>query len=296
MDWNSLKMFLAIAESGSLSGAAQSLGVNHSTVFRRLQGFESEIGVKLLEKIENKYVLTPMGEEVLQEGRKISEAFDLIDRRVTGADHRPKGVVKITAPYNIVNRYLPHVLSDFHSEYPDIEINLLSSNLDLNLNNRQADIAIRATLSPPEHLVGRKLCEIPWGVYASKAYIDVHGAPKTQKELGKHKLIGASGAMLNIAAFIWLEKNFSESITMRCDELTAMSSFAECGYGFAFLPVDQAREGIVNVLDCSPGKLSDLWLLTHPDLRKVERIKLVMAHLANAFSQGFSGLLQYKGG
>ena len=287
MDWSSLKVFLAIADAGSLSGASKALGVNHSTVFRRLQALELELGVKLLEKIENKYILTTMGEEVLREGKIISESFNLIDRRIAGGELQPKGSVRITAPYNIVNRYLPKMLKDFAKEYPDITIDLLSSNLGLNLNNRQADIAIRATSAPAEHLVGRQLCQIPWGVYGSLSYIEAHGRPETLSDLEHHRLIGGSGAMLNLPGFDWIKTQYANAITMTCDELTAMSYFAEHGHGLAFLPDDQSRDEIIKLFDYLPGKTSDLWLLTHPDLRKVARIRLVMNCLAEHFAHIF---------
>lgn len=287
MNWDSLKVFLAIAETGSLSGAAKALGVNHSTVFRKLQALEADIGVRLLEKIENKYVLTRAGEEVLDEGQKISESFDAIDRRIMGADFQPRGTVKITAPFNIVNRYLPKLFAEFCCQYPDIEIEFFSSNQDFNLANRQADIAIRATSSPPEYLIGRKLCQIRWGVFGDKNYFKRHSQLDSLDDLISHRLIGASGAMGNLEGFVWLDNNYTENITIRCDELTAMSYMAEHGHGLAFLPVDQRREGIVQYLEFPPGKSSDLWLLTHPDLRKVERIRLVINYLSDRLTGMF---------
>ncbi|MFC6671127.1 LysR family transcriptional regulator [Marinobacterium aestuariivivens] len=110
MDWNGLKSFLAIAESGSLSGAARELGVNHSTMFRRLQAYEAELGGRLFDKIDNRYVLTPLGEGLLEQGRQIAARFDEIERRLVGKDVQPKGRVRITAPYNIANRFLPQAL------------------------------------------------------------------------------------------------------------------------------------------------------------------------------------------
>ncbi|MGH1485235.1 MAG: LysR family transcriptional regulator [Cellvibrionaceae bacterium] len=289
MNWELLKVFLAIAETGTLSGAAKYLGVNHSTIFRRLQTLESSVGARLLEKVNNKYILTQLGEDVLLESRKISDSFDRVDRQIMGADFNPKGTVRITAPYNIVNFYLSRVLADFCFQYPDIEINLLSSNLDFNLDQRQADIAIRVTASPPEHWVGRQLCQIPWKVFGSHRYIEENGLPDNLSDLKHHRLIGACGAMLKLPGFLWLDDHHMDNVGVRCDELIAMSYFAEQGHGLAILPMDQMREGIVPLLDYPHGKFSTLWLLTHPDLRKVERIRLVMTHLAQALPLAIEG-------
>jgi len=284
MDWNSLKVFLAIAENGSLSAAANKLGVNHSTIFRRLNAFEEEVGGRVFERINNRYVLNPMGDEMLDLAQNISTSFDNIERHIVGKDFHPKGTVKITAPTNIAYRFLPRYLAEFNKLYPDIDIELLASNQELNMSNRQADIAVRATNSPPEHLVGRQVCTLKWSVYGSQSYADINGFPTGIEELKNHALIGGSGAMKNLPAFIWLEKHLPEKIQARCDELMVMSSFAEAGQGLAFMPNDQQRAGIQKLFTFEPGKTSDLWLLTHPDLRNVERIKLVMQHLAEAFS------------
>ena len=285
MNWNSLKIFLAIANNGSLSAAAKALEINHSTAFRRMNAFEKEIGGRLFERLSHGYELTPMGEELLVFAQKISNSFDDMERHIVGKDIQPKGVVKITAPNNITYRYLPRYLAEFHRLYPEIQIALLASNLEFNMSNRQADIAIRATPSPPEHLVGRRLNTIEWSVYGSEAYEHESGLPKNLEELQNHRLIGATGGMLNLPGFTWLEKNHLQQIHVRCDDLVTMSYFAESGQGLAFLPNDQQRPEIKKLFTFKPGETSNLWVLTHPDLRHVERIKLVMQHLTKSFSE-----------
>jgi len=285
MDWNALKLFLAITESGTLTGAARHLGINHSTVFRRLNSFEKAVGGRLFERLSRGYELTAMGEELLSVARKIATSFDDLERHIVGKDIQPKGIVKITAPNNIAYRYLPRYLAEFNQTYPDIYIELLVSNLELNMTNRQADIAVRATSAPPEHLVGRKVRSIKWSVYTSKVYKEKFGLPSKIDDLKEHLLIGATGSMRNLPAFIWQEKNLADQIRTRCDDLVAMASFVETGQGLGFLPDDQQRPDLEKLFVLEPGKTSELWLLTHPDLRHVERIKLVMQHLAKSFAE-----------
>lgn len=283
MDWNALKIFLAIADSGTLTGAAKMLGVNHSTIFRRLNSFEESIGGRLFERLKHGYELTPMGEELLIKAKTIATTFDELDRHIVGKDIKPSGTVKITAPNNIVNRYLARYLSAFTNKYPEIKVELWISNLEFNMSNRQADIAIRATNNPPEHLIGRQISSIKWSVYTGRTYKNKHGNPKTVSQLDQHSIIGATGNMKQLPAFIWLEKKLGQQITVRCDELTAMAAFAEAGHGLAILPDDQQRPGISKLFTLNQIEHSHLWILTHPDLRHVERIKLVMQHLAEAF-------------
>jgi len=280
-----LKVFLSIVRRGSLSAAANDLDVNHSTIFRRLNAFEAEIGGQLFERINNCYELTTLGHELLDLAQTIENSFDSISRHIVGKDFQPKGIVKITAPNNIAYRYLPRYIFEFNLLYPEIHIELLVSNQEFNMSNRQADIAVRATSSPPEHLVGKQVCSLNWSVFGSKKYADKFGLPKHINELKNHALIGAAGAMRNLPAFVWLDKHYADQVITRCDDLTAMSYLVESGQGLAFLPDDQLRPEIAKLIGVQESKPSNLWLLTHPDLRNVERIKLVMQHLAKAFSQ-----------
>lgn len=280
MDWNGLKTFLTIAEAGSLSGAAKQLGVNHSTVYRRLQTLETDIGAKLFNQHGNRYVLTATGEELAAQGQSIQTGFDTIERQLVGKEQQPKGTVRITAPYNLANRVIPEALTAFRTAYPDIHIEVMSSNQALNMNSRNADIAVRATTKPPEHLIGRNVCTLPWGLFASNRYLKQASPLKTEQDLANHTLIGGAGNMLDLAAFSWLEKHFPNNIKTRCDELTAMSFFAQHHHGVALLPLDQSRRELKKVLDVDSVPASQVWLLTHPDLRKTERIRLVMDALA----------------
>ncbi|MDH5694321.1 MAG: LysR family transcriptional regulator, partial [Gammaproteobacteria bacterium] len=239
MDWNSLKIFLAIATEGSLNGAAKALDINHSTVFRRLNRFEKELGGRLFERLHEGYQLTVMGEELLAHAREIEEKFFDLERHVVGQDLQPRGKIKITAPNNIAYRYLSRYLKDFRLRYPEIEVDVLASNLEFNMANRQADIAVRATPAPPDYLVGRLVRKIGWSVYSGAQHD--HCAPTSLETLSDYPLIGAVGNMANLPGFVWLERHHAEQIVIRCDDLVSMSYFAAEGNGLAFLPDDQLR-------------------------------------------------------
>lgn len=284
MDWNALKIFLAIEQAGSLAGAARALGVNHSTVFRRLNALEKDLGSRLFERQSGGYALTPLGEELRDIANRVDGAFNDMERHIAGRDVQPKGKVRITAPNNLAYRYLPDYLADFNRSYPDIKVELLVSNLEVNMNSRQADIAVRVTDAPPEHLVGRQVRSIGWSVYGSAAYREKYGFPDDLGALQHHRLIGASGGMQHLPAFVWVERNLAQCVSARSDDLVAMSSLAQSGHGLALLPNDQQRPELEALFALPPGKTSNLWLLTHPDLRQVERIKLVMRHLADDFA------------
>lgn len=285
MDWNALKVFLAIEQAGTLAGAARTLGVNHSTVFRRLNALEKSLGARLFERLPGGYVPTPLGEEMRDIANRVDGAFSDMERRIAGRDVRPSGKVRITAPNNLAYRYLPDYLADFNRDYPDIRVELLVSNLEVNMNSRQADIAVRVTDAPPEHLIGRQVRSIGWSVYGSQAYHQEYGFPADISELNHHRLIGASAGMQHLPAFVWAERTLADGVVARSDDLVAMAALAQSGHGLALLPDDQQRPELIALFPLPAGKTSNLWLLTHPDLRQVERIRLVMQHLAEAFAQ-----------
>lgn len=285
MNWDFLKTLTLVAKNGSMTGAAKDMGVNYTTVFRRMESLEKEVGGKLFERGSNGYIATPLAEEILAFAYQMQDSAEQIERHIVGREFLPKGVVKITAPFNIANRYLPKALSPISNNYPDISYEILSSNDSFNLNSRVADIAIRATSSPPQHLIGRKATSIPWALFASEQFDKKYSQPPTLETLSDYPLIGATGNILNLPAFTWLEANFSKSIVVRSDELTAMSYYAECGHGIAFLPIDQRRKGLIELLEFPPGKVSDLWILTHPDLRKTQRVSIVAKYLFQYFNE-----------
>ena len=284
MDWNSLKLFLAIADNRSLVGAARQLRVSHTTVFRHLNSFEIEIGSRLFERIRGDYELTEVGEELLVLARGVSGSFDAIDRKIIGQDIQPRGVVKLTAPTSFSYGFLPGYLAVFKEQYPDIHVELLVTNQELNMTNRTADIALRIVENPPEHLVGRLIRSIQWGVYASKDYLREFGMPNNVKDLKKHILIGAAGTLQSHPVFSLLEKQLPEQIGHRSDDFFAMSCLAEASHGLAIIPDELCRPDLQRCFTFEPAGQNKLWILTHPDLRKVERIKILLRFLASAFS------------
>lgn len=284
MDWNALKVFLAIAEKQNLADAAKSLSMSHSTIYRQLNCFEEQVG-RLFERLNGNYELTELGERMLTHGRSINYSFDNIERQVAGQDTQQKGVVRITAPSSFSYTDLPQHLAKFNQLYPEIQIELLVTQLELNMSNRQADIALRVTSTPPEHLVGREIRRIKWGVYAHSDYINEFGKPECLTELDNYKLIGATGVLRNHPAFIWQEKNHANNIGSRSDDLVAMACLANNAHGLAILPDDLKLPGLVRLFTFEAVKENQLWILTHPDLRKIERIKLVMAFLIDAFGK-----------
>lgn len=156
-NWDDLRVFLAVARAGSLSGAARALSVNHSTVFRRIGAFEAALGVRLFERQSDGYLLTPAGEELRDGALRIEEEIASLSRKVAGQDLRLSGAVRVTTIDMLAFGLLPRHLARFRDAYPGIEIELVVGNTMLNLSRREADVALRVGNTPPETLVGRRV-------------------------------------------------------------------------------------------------------------------------------------------
>ena len=283
MNWDDIRYFLAVADGKSLNAAARQLGVNHSTVFRRVGGFESAVGARLFERLPEGYQLTQAGEELAVHARRASEEFDAMQLKLLGKDFRPSGNVRMTAPDSIAYEFLPGYLADFRERYPDIRIELVVGAENLDLSRREADVALRATAEPPPHLVGRKLLSLRWAFFASPNYVARNANPGKLEALANHALIGASGPLRRLPAFRQFEKALRHEPQMRCSTLDAMSAMAVAGLGIALLPDDQQKPGLERLFELRPAVSTTLWLLTHPELRRTERIRLLMQHLYDAF-------------
>jgi DNA-binding transcriptional LysR family regulator len=287
LDWSDLSVFLAVARCGSLAKAASKLNVTHSTIFRRINSLESAVGVKLFTRLPEGYRLTEIGAEVLVHVEQVSGVIDELQRLLENQNDTPQGTINVTAPHNLAYRYLPPFVAEFRRLFPGIHINLIVSNDDLNLSRREADLAIRATSTPPDHLIAHKLCSLAWGAYAAGAYVVEHGAPTDEVTLQQHAIISAHQSLLRLPAYNWVDRHVSpQRIVARCNDLVSMSALAAAGVGIALLPDDQAKPELKRLFTFAPGKHSDLWILTHPDLRDNRRLAVLKTFLIEKFANG----------
>ena len=279
MNWNDLSVFLSIAEHGSLAGAARSLKLNHSTVFRRLNALEEDLDTRLFDRLPDGYVLTPAGERMQGLARQADLAVQSIELEVAGRDMEPHGVVRLTTAPNIARTIVPGVVRRLRDSHPGILVEVAVGDSDYDLNRREADLALRATTRPPEHLVGRQVATLNWAMCSSSS--SRARQPKSEADLRGKPMIGADAAMMRLASFQWMEDRYHDQIVARANDLSTMASLARAGVGLALLPSDQCGEGLKRLFNVR-GLGGELWLLTHPDLRNVRRIRVVWDALAEA--------------
>lgn len=279
-DWNDVQVFLAIARGGSLAAAARLLKVNHSTVFRRLNAFEEALGVRLFERLSNGYTLTPEGESIRAEAETVEHNVLALERKIAGRDFALRGDIRVTAPHGLATGFLAQYLPDFIARYPGIRVEINASDAALDLDRREADVALRATKAPPEHLVGRRVASLCWWVHGAVDYRDRMGFPTEMAELSAHRVIGATTGFQRLPVFVWLAQNLpNDAIVAKAGDLETMAALALAGIGLALLPNDQHLPDLQRLFPVKPRFDGELWLLTHPDLRHVARIKTFMEFL-----------------
>lgn len=280
MSWDDLRLVLAIARRGTLSGAARALGVTHSTVFRRLASIERDIGARLFDRFRDGYAPTAAGDAMATVAARIGEDVLELERRLSGQDLRPSGIVRLTTTDTLaLGLAMPH-LAAFRADYPEIRLEVGVTNVVADLRRRDADIALRPTADPPAALIGRRIAAIAYAVYGSPDYLSRRRA----KDWSAHEWIGRDDALAGTVAARWMQENVPEErIFCRLDAVSAMREAARAGLGLVVLPC-YFGDGVAGLRRAQEKPLADarsaLWLLTHRDLRHAARIRAVMDFLA----------------
>jgi len=274
--WDDFRIVNAIADARSLPGAAQRLGINHSTVFRRLGQIEKTLGATLFERHRTGYTLTPAGEEMVTLAQQIDENITSFTRKIAGQEIAPAGELRVTTNDSLLIHLLTPVFAGFHRRCPDVRLDVVLANQALNLSKRDADVAIRATDKPPENLVGRRVATIAWALYGGAATV----APERPFDQDWVSL-GDNLATLKVVSFVQ-EHVPPQRIVYRVNTVLGLAEAIEAGLGLGHLPcfIGDRRPGLVRLAPPEPDFAAELWLLTHPDLRHSPRIRVFLDFVA----------------
>jgi DNA-binding transcriptional LysR family regulator len=275
-DWNDLRHLIAVSRCGSTLGAAKALGVNQSTVHRRLVELERRVGLGLVKRQPAGYRLSELGEALIEEVLAVETAVGTLERRVQSLKLDLKGTIRLTCPEPTVSRIAASGLLDrFHARYPGLAVEFVTSDRYLDLAKGEADVAFRSGEPVDDRLVGRKICDSIWAVYASKSYVREHGRPASVADLTAHALIGFDGIMQNHRVAKWLPIAVPGArIVSRSSSMLGAVSSVKAGVGIAPLPttLGDAEDMLVQVLPPVEELTRSWYLLTPPDLRRTPRI------------------------
>jgi DNA-binding transcriptional LysR family regulator len=277
--WDDLRYVLAIARAGNLRAAARALGVDHSTMFRRLNALERALGAKLFERLPDGYAATESGRRLVEAAERIETETLALDRELSGRDTRLSGQLRVTASETLAFRALTDEIARFRQRHPGIEVALAVDNRVYDLSRREADVALRATRPREGDLFGRRLADIRWGFYASPAYLAQHKPVKRRADLDRHAFIGWIEGAAATKANSWLGREVpSSAIGFRTSGIFNQYVAAKAGLGIALLPryLGDPDEALTRLPVAPEGLTTELWLITHRSLKDTARVRAFM--------------------
>ena len=275
LSWDEFRLVKSIAEARSLVGAAEILGVNHSTVFRRLAALEQAVGARLFERSRAGYEPTAAGEEMIALASAMAESVLEFERRVAGRDIKPTGELSVTTPEAIGQHFMPTIIAQFQTQNPGIVVELILSNQSLNLSRRDADIAIRLTNDPPQTLVGRRICTGRWSVYCRRDLMAELGP----EAVDSVSFIGFTDGFGTAPWRRWIETNIRPGrLVAHANSAHSRRQMALQGLGATLLPcfLGDGSPDLTRVGPLVPELDLGLWMLTHSDLRRSARVRAFM--------------------
>ena len=297
-DWNDLRYFLAIARERSTLAAATALGVNQSTVQRRLVALEKHLGCALIERHPTGYRLTELGESLLPHAEIVEQAASSLQRHVASFDKGMRGTIRLTCSTAVAHRLMKSgVLDVFHTRYPGLKVELLMTERFLDLSKGEADVAIRGGEPGDQSLVGRRIADVPWGVYASRSYVERRGSPKHAEDMDHHSIIEFIGEIADLRAARWIRSKAPRAtISGQSSNVPSVLLAVKSGVGLAPLPAPLADPDyeLLRVLGPIPELNYPTYLLAHRDLRKIPRINAFFEFCVSELGPVLTGAETHK--
>jgi DNA-binding transcriptional LysR family regulator len=271
MEWSDVKIFLAIARTGTLGAAARALRLSHPTIGRRLRALEASVGQALFQRTADGLVLTEEGTAILPLAEQMEESALTMERRLTGEQHKLEGTLKVSSADWFGAYVLPPVIADYSREYPLVEIEVLTGTRLFNLAQREADIAFRIVPFDGQDIVQRRLTRMRYGVYVAATSAD----PVEGDGTG-HRLIAMDTSTGSFPDIAWLKNRFpNASVALQSNNRNVQAQMCARGLGIAILPrpvgdqVTAIRR--LDLRDEPPSR--DIWMGYHRDLRRLHRLR-----------------------
>ena len=282
MDWDKLRIFHAVAEAGSFTHAGESLNLSQSAVSRQISALEESLNVSLFHRHARGLILTEQGELLYRTAREVFAKLAMAEAQLSESKDRPKGQLKVTTTVALGSTWLTPRMGEFLDVYPDVTVDLLLDDRELDLSMREADVAIR--MAPPRQpeLIQRHLMTVHLNIYAAPAYIKRYGLPKTVEELDNHKVIVYGEATrppvpdTNILMRLGVKGDERRRPSLTVNNVYAIQRAAEAGLGLAALPefMVQGTSNLVRVLPEVEGPRIDAYFVYPEELRNSKRIQV----------------------
>lgn len=294
-DWNDLKTFLAVARNGSTLAAAKILGVNQTTVARRLEALETALGLKLFERDQTGSRISEAGQDLVAAAERVEQAAHDLGSRAAARGRGLVETVRLTTVELLSNLIVTPGLAEFRRQYPRIKIDQVLSNDQLDLQAGQADVAIRTAITLEDsNLVARKIAEFDFALYASRDYLLRRGMPASMEDLRNHDLIGDDpGSRPLPAVSVVADLLPGVNFTARCNSLTNLQHALRAGLGvapFACMVADVDPD-LVRCVEL-PGVTASGWVVTTPALKDAPRVRAFIDFMVPYFIASHRALLE----
>ena len=287
IDWNLLRHFLAVAQTGSLSAAARRLGVSQPTVGRKIGELETDLDVVLFKRGARGFRLTEAGQSILESASRMEGEALAVERRISGHGTELAGAVRVSASEGIGAIWLTERLASLRATHPALAIEIVLDNQPVDLARREADVAVRLFRPKQRDLVARKVGKLAFGLYASPEYVAQRGAPKRLVDLASHDLIlGIDGPVPPFARW-FVAAAAGARVVFRTNSLLAQLEAAKRGWGITVqsCAVVSVAGGLVRVLPDAPIPSNDVWIVLHGDMRRSPRVRAVYQAIVTAFTK-----------
>ncbi len=283
MDWDDLRVLHAFAEAGTLAQAARRLGVDPSTISRRLQELERALGAQLLTRTTRGMELTDDGTRAAECARVMFGAVDALERAVSGADARRQGSVRISCA-EAFSPVILAALAGLRAQHPNVSVEMVHGNEAADLRKRDADVAIRMFRDVRDGLVMRKLGSVGWSVFAAPDYLATRGYPSQLEDLSTHDIVGYAEASARSPGARWLaERVQASSVVFRAASTRSVLESVRHAVGISVLPCWLATDTELVRLTGDVVAQTDVFAVYPPEFKTVARIQLVVEHLAAWF-------------
>lgn len=282
LEWGDLRFLLALARSRSLSGAARSLGVEHTTVSRRLASIEAALGARLFDRTPDGHVASAAGQRALAHAQAIEAHALALEREVTGMDARVSGTVRITALDAFIDDFLLPNLPVLQRKHPDLLIVATPEARVVSLARREADVAIRYYTPTDPDFVARKLADVASAVYASRSYIERRGRPRTAADLDGHDRVAYAPELAHASEERWLVDHAAGArIALQVGSPGAYRAALQAGIGIGIYECHSAdRDPDLVRLWREPVLMEHWWAVVHVEIARAARIRAVMGFLS----------------
>lgn len=285
VQWDDLRYVLAVARAGSALGAAKLLGVNQTTVLRRMDAVEARIGAPLFERRKSGQTLTPAGRLVAEAAQRMEEEANGLESALGAHQRRLSGAVRLTTSDVLAIRLVTPCLRAFHAQYPGVLVELITADRRFDIARGEADVALRASSRPEgAGIVARRMPDNDWTVYCSRGYAAERGIPSTREEICGHDIVGMEGQMGRLAGWLWLAASAPDAvIRFRSNSLINLVSNLKAGLGLGALPtmIGDSEPELVRCFPPPPELRAEMWLIVREEIKAQPHVRAFTDFLAS---------------